>query len=357
MHRPVPTIIPVICAAALLMADRVSADDGSIPHVCLAGTFNGWDPTDDATRFTEIDGRLELNRFWRCGSYEFKFTFDGAWTRHLGDGGNGQLSQPGRNIRLIIPQSAEYTIRLDVKGKQWGFEPRPAARPHAVIRLHDVHSGSVTLDAGASVSRENHPIKAYQWRVRQSTASGSTAGGKRTWEPKPAPIAPFVVERPGQYEIELTISDGEFRDSTRIMRELHPGWRMRYQPSDEPPGDSQSALPLGNGAWGWVFEPTQDGEALLHIERGAHGPPQKLEGARTVRTRKGSRTLAKLATRTGGLTLHEDGWHAFRYEPAADERLPDGLEIEKVELVGDFNGWRPGATPMISTETGRVYRT
>lgn len=356
LYRSFLTITSVICAAVVLMPDHASAADPSTPHVCLAGTFNGWDPTDKTTRFEEIDGRLELSRFWRCGSHEFKFAFDGAWTRHLGEGDDGRLTQPGRNIHLVIPQSAEYTLWLSLKDKRWGFEPRTAARPHAVIRLHDVHSGRVTLDAGASVSRENHPIQAYQWRVRRLASVDSTSDDDQTWKPKSAPIATYVVERPGLYEIELTLSDGKYRDSARITRELHPGWRMRYQPADEAPSDAESALPLGDGVWGWVFLPTQDGEARLHIESGTTGPPQKLEGKRTVRTRKGHRTLAKLSTRTGELTLHEDGWHTFQYEPAGDDRLPAGLAIEKVELLGDFNGWRPGATPMISTEAGRVYR-
>ena len=333
------------------------ADERPFERVRLAGVFNNWRTADDSHELTQVDGRHELVKFWRCGTYEFKFVFDGTWKRHLGDAGDGRLVQPGRNITLSIPQSAEYVIRLYSKAGRWDFEPRSAMRPHAVIRVHDAHAGNVQLDGSASIARKGFPIKTFTWRVRLLSGRASGLGEDQTWEPASSSKTQFLVHKPGRYEIQLTVSDGAFRDQAATTCDLHHGWRLGYRPDEGPPVDQGVMLPFGDGAKGWTFEAVRNGEALLSLDRATAGPRLLVEGPRRVQTRQGRRYLAKLCSKTGPLiSLHEDGWHEFRFEPGGDDRLPEGLIVEQAELVGDFNGWRSGVTPMLSTRGGEVYR-
>ncbi len=348
-----PALIVVVHA----WAHQTTAEQ-PFERVRIAGTFNQWATADDDYALVKVGERYSLSRFWPCGTYEFKFVFDGSWGRHLGDAGDGKLTQPGRNIELTISQSAEYAIWYDQQSSRWGVQRRPAARPHAVIRVHDAHTGDVRLDATASTARHGHPIRTYKWRVRLLAPQDRRVEGDQTWEPPPSATTTFRVSRPGRYQIQLTISDGEYQDQAAITCSLHHGWRLTYRPKDQPPAAGGVMLPFGDGALGWVFTAQGDGQAVLQIDRATGSTPMLIEGSRPVRTKHGRRYLATLRPKTGPtISLQEDEWREFRYQPRGDDRLPRNFILERVDLVGDFNQWKPGATPMSSTQDGTVYRT
>ena len=48
--------------------------------------------------------------------------------------------------------------------------------------------------------------------------------------------------------------------------------------------------------------------------------------------------------------------HEFTYQPTADERLPRGMAIESVELLGNFNHFDGELEPMVA-DRGGIYRT
>jgi len=155
-----------LLTAIVLFTPRIAAAQSDFKDVRMAGTFNNWSTTDDAYRLTKTSERYELVRFWPCGEYNFKFVFNGSWDRHLGDNGSGDLQQPGQDITLTIPQSAEYSISLEPQNRRWSVKRSRASHPHAVIIMHGDTSDTVLFDGRASIARKEHPIKTYTWQRR-----------------------------------------------------------------------------------------------------------------------------------------------------------------------------------------------
>src|ERR1041385_3247727 len=92
------------------------------PIIRLAGTFNNWSTVDDEYRMSGAGDRYELSQYWLAGRYQFKFAFDGSWSRHLGGVGEKRLAQPGENIVLRIPEAGYYRIKIDLERNEWGFD-------------------------------------------------------------------------------------------------------------------------------------------------------------------------------------------------------------------------------------------
>jgi cyclomaltodextrinase len=254
---------------ALSIASNGWADDSnqSQPRVSLSGSFNNWAKSDPDARLMPSNGALEVRRFFPCGTYQFKFIYDGSWDHHLGDAGNRQLGQPGQNIQLDIPQSAEYIIRLDERKKSWSLKRcRDAQHPHANFAVRMDRLDSLTLDPSLSLAANSRPITSYKWQVLD-------AGGKSVAaEELPNGLARLEGVHSGPAQISLTISDGN--ESSTISR----------------------TFPLGDAASADSVE--------------------------------------------------------FTYEPAD---LPPDIRVETVDIVGDFNAWKPGANPMIARAAHRDY--
>lgn len=304
-------------------------------NITLAGSFNNWNTSDNAFRLVEAGDQYELVRFWNCGSYEFKFVYDGSWTRHWGEAGPGALEQPGRNIQLVIARSGEYAIRLNTQRKKWIFLPRIVTRPHAVLRLRDASSARVQLDGSASLARPNHPIREYEWTVRRRD------GGPDDWQlagdaTQARPI--LTVSRPGTFDIQLQVDDGEYQDSVASSRMLGSGWTLLL---DVDALKSPDMKPISKGVWGAVLQPAEDGSIELQVQ------PATARGASPVsagsfRVQGNKRYLARYAEGAKQLTLADDGWHAFSFRLTGHAPPIKASEIERVEVAGEFNRWRPG---------------
>ncbi|MGH8598308.1 MAG: hypothetical protein ACREXT_16775, partial [Gammaproteobacteria bacterium] len=122
----------VLLASSL---SRVVADEpsASSPTICLAGTFNDWNPADPNYRMTRSDEDVyRLQRFFRAGQYKFKFTVDGGWDKHYGGAQNGAVAQPGTDIILDINRHGVYVIELDLKQRRWSLSESTLDAPQAV---------------------------------------------------------------------------------------------------------------------------------------------------------------------------------------------------------------------------------
>ena len=93
--------IALVLALLLAGSDSRAADTWR-----LAGTFNGWNTTDDEWRLQPVPGdsvRFEITRRIEAGRHKFKFVRNGDWSRgHLGAAGQGHLEEPGNDIDLIV---------------------------------------------------------------------------------------------------------------------------------------------------------------------------------------------------------------------------------------------------------------
>lgn len=196
-------------------------------RVNLAGTFNNW-----ATQSSEWEmkptgnGNYELRHFFRCGTYKFKFVFDGSWDRHLGDAGNGKLEQPGRDIEFSFPQSGEYLIGLDTNAKTFGIViRRDALRPHAIILVQRISGDQYQLDGSKSIGRPDHDFIHYVWNIKDSEGYPlpSTTGAKFL----------IKVDKPGTYSAKLSVVDGsKSRKKDNAVDEFTTQINLAKEPAD-----------------------------------------------------------------------------------------------------------------------------
>lgn len=339
-----------VIASAFLLAGPFTPIAVGAPKpfkaVRCAGTFNNWSTSDNDFALKRHGKRLELIRFWECGSYKFKFVFDGSWDRHFGSAGDNRLEQPGGDIELAIPQSATYMIWLDVDNKTWGVKRSPPKKPVAYFRAigADMGAARVVLDAGLSQAPRGREIESCQWEV-------TSGDGLAVMEPLETGnshhmLQAIRIERPGNFKITLKVSDGTNSASTTRVYRLGFGWRAIWKWTADPhTTDVAELFPLNANRWGAVipedmphklkiwFLPTTDElkPDSRHKTLKPAPPPQ----------------LLAFDPAQGKPTLTNEGFHAFSFgREAAKSSLPDDTYVERVDLVGDFNNWTPGITPL-----------
>ena len=349
-------VLGLACALPLFTATNARADE----NITLAGTFNAWNPADDAYRLARVGDQYELVRFWRCGTHEFKFVFDGTWKRHLGAAGHARLEQPGNHVELAIRQTGEYAVILDVSGKQWRLERRPPSRPHAIIGVRLKWSlGCVLLDASQSVARKGRPIKSYRWSV-DARPQVPVAGHAYIKSPN-SMVTELLSGIAADYRITLSIDDGELSDQSSIVARLGAGFTLSWRDAQGRRSDDLiSMLPLGGERWICAFNASSDGPTSFVVNPVMSNRSAMSLNKHVLTVKNGLRYFAIYTQpphpadpQTGTLKLETGGFHEFVYRAPADPPLP--VHIERVELVGDFNGWKAG-TEMWADDEGKSYR-
>jgi glycosidase len=315
-------------------------------RVNLAGTFNNWSATDESFRMKPTGDRFEFVQYWSCGAHEFKFAFDGTWARHLGSAGGDSLVQPGGNIPLAIKQSGVYAIWLDVRNGRWGIESRSPEKPHARIRVMEYFSDALGLDASLSLERAGHPISKLKWEV--SALDARTATTTQEFDKAKIDSPAWVkIERPGQYRIRLTISDGEMSDEAEITQRLGYGFALDVHPSAR--GDRiahEIMLPMQSGRWCASVVLPSEADASFTVRR--VGSPDSDEGQVTKAAHIGSDRpyWAVYDERLNQLEVRTEGIARFSHDPGKDSRIDRSMKVESVDLVGSFTGWQPNMLPM-----------
>ncbi|MFQ5423147.1 MAG: alpha amylase N-terminal ig-like domain-containing protein [Phycisphaerae bacterium] len=376
-RRPTRRLLLAACTAMLTLAP---AGARGTEHISLAGSFNGWSPNDGDTRLKQDGNSYVLTRFWPAGTSEFKFVFDASWERHFGEAEAGRLAQPGRNITLSIPQSMEYRLWLDLDRKTWGLEVAQQSRPHAVILIPDPTAATIELGVlstpgfylsnadgvPSNVAAENLRAAAprFSWHARRLDQ------GPPNWtldsRSGKGPATRLHLKDPGRYEIKLTAASGEIVDTTTRVCELGRGWELVR---DDPENDQLTGrrmMPLADGAWGCVYHARKDGVESLFVRSVLADTSRDGVASASRPFHEGTDYLAQYDPRSGTFSFRDSGWHEFVLATGPRERVPlprpiDGptslrdVAIERVEWVGDQNGWKPGATPMIRHSPG-VYR-
>lgn len=317
---------------------RASQD---VRTVNLAGSFNNWATGDKSFALTRVDDRWQLERFWESGTYEFKFVFDGSWAHHLGSAGQDRLVQPGQNIPLVIPRSGEYVVWLKPDDKRWGLEPVAGRYPTPVIGVANPHTSTVEL-AAMNLGEAKPKL---EWSVRRVDSK------ERNW--KLTTKSPATIHRPllrldgrGRYEILLQADYGELKREGRWVGELGPGFQLLVNPKQEGGGAACLLLPIGSGQWAARMTIPDDHAYALEVMSVTGKAVPRAE--RTIRNFEPGDYLAVFDSATNTLSLDRDGWHEFEFDPTAGN-LPSGLrrdEIERVDVVGDFNHWSAGVTPL-----------
>jgi len=342
-----PFGIAASIAVFLSFTPITPADPPKPPRVSLAGTFNNWNTSDPDYTLKPAGDRLELVRSWPCGTYEFKFVFDGSWAKHLGDAGGSKLVQPGGDIKLAISQSGAYAIQLDPKTSSWKLERGSPDKPVAriVLRGAELSASYVELDARTSEVPKERTIKEYKWSVESNQDGGQFRALAKDYS-----RAVFSVTKPGDYTLRLTIGDGDSTDTTTASVRLGEGWRLL--PNRSAGAVNIPMLPLGRNTWGAMVEPI--GRTFEpSISRYLIGQPQPdISWPHLSDDPLASGTMVQFDASSNRASLIKSGAVEFRFDGGSSSQI-----IESVDLVGDFNGWRPGANRMVAMpESGPIYR-
>lgn len=214
-HRAaIRSTVPGLCAILIALASFGVAR-GDEPVIRMAGTFNNWSTNNDDYRLTKVDDHYELVRFWPCGKYEFKFVFDGSWSKHLGMGDDGKLRQPGRDIEWCAEQSAVYVLVLDNNLAKWRATLSTDSR-----HRHDVVLAQPKSQSGfqENLSRTKHSSQSgvpRAFRFSKATRRSlrpdliiervDLVGDFNAW--RPSSLAP-VAESREEFEDSIVLSDG-----------------------------------------------------------------------------------------------------------------------------------------------------
>jgi cyclomaltodextrinase / maltogenic alpha-amylase / neopullulanase len=356
LRAAIRSTVPGFCAilVALHISGATRADE---PVIRLAGTFNNWSTSNDDYRLTKVDDHHELVRFWPCGRYEFKFVFDGSWSRHLGMGDDGKLNQPGRDIELCVEQSGCYAIQLDSSGKQFSFNSRAPVRPIAYFTIHLSSRNQVALQGFQSIARQGHPIRDYQWRIKTNPPGEPPELFTSNCATPERPI--LSVRTPGRYTIELCVDDGEMKDTVEVTQDIFTGY---YAQIPKSPGACMGVAPIpflhnSGEQWACYFS----NRSGLRMPIAIRGNSWRFGGSNeTIIESLPSGigpALIVFDERTKQATALTDGFQRlFFIDEYCNDATPSWV-VERVTVIGDFNEWRQNANPMqqISRERSEAY--
>ncbi|MEK6643324.1 MAG: alpha amylase N-terminal ig-like domain-containing protein [Planctomycetota bacterium] len=350
VHRAaIRSTVPGLCAIliALVLGSTTRADE---PVIRMAGTFNNWSTSNDDYRLTKVGERYELVRFWPCGMYEFKFVFDGTWSRHLGMGDDGKLGQPGRDIELCVEQSGVYAIQLDVGKRQHKFEKRAPERLKAFFTIQECSLNRFVLDGTRSISRSGHPIKTYQWTISGGPPGEGAELHTSICATLERPL--MAIGAPGRYVIELSVNDGEVKDTVEITQELGAGYYLKY-PKFEGwcrPSPSIQLHRASGHVWVAFLEARSNPRPPLAVRSTSSQFGDPNEAAVSSFPDQRNEVVVAFDDVSKQTRVLTDGFCRFRFRPDQAMNGLRGRLVERVEIVGDFNGWRAGTNPMHETE-------
>ena len=336
----------------LSLAAFVQTNPSAAAQINLAGTFNDWSPTNSAYQMTAAgDGVYRLTKFFAAGRYQFKFTFDGGWGKHLGAGRGGMLEQPGREIDLNIKRPGDYRIELDVNTHHWRFEQVPVTSPHSVIVVRGPVELNVpiTLDGSESLARPNQVIRTYEFW--QDTNDSVRVKLGLTGVNSPQAVVRLTME--GAYHFWLKVNDG--------IASAPEEATLKPQASYQILGDWTANDPLAPA----TFMQRADSTRFEKILKSS-GPGKRQ--LMLVKDHEQGNILTNLVVDV--TQSHQQFWRAgfdeksqqfkcepeqiveFTYRPGDDPALKGRGPVESVNLAGTFNGWSAAVTPMTDRGDG-----
>lgn len=336
----------IFVSASIFFLLPLRAASATLEKIRLAGSFNNWAANDDQFSLTRNGNRYEINRFWECGPYEFKFVFDGNWSRHLGSAGDDRLEQPGRNIPLNIMQSGEYTLWLEPTARRWGLESKPARSPHARFLIRNEHEARVQLDATISIARKDHPLTSYEW---SATLDGDSSSRNLVDQGTNNSRLSFVIPKQGRYRIRLTVGDGEQSSQAEVVRELGHGYLLTDGRYFKPESSPLVMRELRPALWGAPYGLLKAEDVTLTVRPLCGDAERPAAATLHPRLESGRQYLAIFDESAKSISLTTEGWVRFAFNGSKEKRLPNGMKVEKICVVGSFNGWSATATPLEPT--------
>ncbi len=349
MHCAVAVITLLVSAVGF--ADVASADTYS-----MAGTFNGWHPRDESRVLEKVaPDQYESVRFWKPGTFEFKFVRDGDWHHNLGVTSDGKLAPSAGDIDLTIPIPGEYRITLDTNALTWKSTMQSPTKPHALFSHRWIGGNVLRLDAARALARKAHPITTYQWMValeQQANVRWDLSEGGR--------VAEVTVLKPGNIDVRLEVSDGSMVDHIEVRLSVPQAYELTLTHQSSVERDSPRAkhilFPIEGHRYGHVLtdvEAQHDSETSLVVTDPFKGT-QCVD--QTVNAKDLSQKLVLFNDLTNKLSITADGFHHFRYVAKEYEKQVKPTDIDRIAVIADFNGWNVERTPLREVEPD-IYET
>jgi hypothetical protein len=360
--------IALSALAPLLPGTGPDAASANIQSVRLAGPFNDWSPHDDEYLFTTREGRHELLRYWPCGTHEFRFVLDGDKPRALGRSTDDTLVSEGRPIQLRIHTSDEYTIWLDTTKNEWGFTQTAIVNPQPTILIRDPFAEVIRMfvvncyppTEEQFVFDDANYFDKYHWQIN------SLDHAQPDWVLQGKLCRPrMLIKNPGRYDLQFSADYPRGKRLARVMTQLGGGYelvRLQQAPPTSAPASTQTSeqptqlVPMDDGRWGCTYYFVEQSEHHF-FARSVYSDAAATRLAELKCVPKiGQPYLIRFDPADRVLSMQEGNCHEVFFDPRMVE-LPGGLkpyQIERVELLADFNGWQPGRTRMHSF--GEVYR-
>lgn len=343
-------LLCILCGAATLLL----ANEADPPYaaVNVTGTFNDWNPADPNWRMTYAgDGMYLLKKFFRAGNYKFKFTLDGGWDKHFGDGPAGVLTQPGNDIALDIARHGAYAIRLDAPRRRWALEEAGLDSAQAVLTVRGAVGVNlpILLDGSESLARQGRQILSYEFG--QDTNDAARANILHLGTNAPQAIVQLPSE--GTYRFWLQVNDGDAGRPDTVTLKAETSYQIvgdwTAPDPKEPATFMQRAAP---GEFEKILKSTEPGERQLILIRN-HDEGQIVDHLTVSVTQSNQQFWrVRYLEKSKQFTCVAEDLVEFAYRPGDDPILQDRVQARSVHLAGTFNNWSTTATPMTDLGDG-----
>ncbi len=354
---------------------HVEAPLPEIRAVMLAGDLTSWDPANPATAMAKTSATVwEKALHLPPGVYHFKIALNGGshWL-------SGEISSPLRAdthptvVRLATP--GQYLFRFDQASRRVDVQSVPHSQPIAVITgpaLSDVEGPTtwdlnlpLTLSAEHSLPLKNWPFKKYEWRCDQIPQISKDT------------MFQFTPRQTGLYSITLTASDdGQTVSRTQVV-EVKPSAQILTDAGTTDISSRAANMTPGEraGLFQRIFKAAETRNTFIqfafdHDAAQVYGDSQLgdtsvsdgIEGRAKAAPLNAPIPCPIVAGKFYKVTfdrdskayaIHEASITEFSFDP--NRNVISGVEIWKVEVVGEMNNWRGQDMERLSDGTWRWY--
>ncbi|MCP4707666.1 MAG: hypothetical protein GY869_03490, partial [Planctomycetes bacterium] len=356
----------------------VESDSLQIDSISLVGNLTDWQPNNPENYLRKIEGeQWQKTLHLGPGEYHLKLAFNDGWTHSFGGNINQPLQPGADNIKLRISEPAAYRFIFDAATRFLAIEKTEPTEPIAVISGPNEWDVNLPLTLSGKQSRPlpASPFSQIEWSQNPDDPDQIPL----TSEQKKGEDISFRPTAAGIYHFSLKLFDGEHQVERGHAIGVRPSVQLLSEISTRDVisrDGNMSACSLPN-RFEWIFKAdktttgavrfaldhdqsllfgdSQLGDTSFSDGLAGRAKPAPLNAPIPFPIEAGKFYKITFDQETKDYDLREVRINEFRYNPAKDDRLPQGLEVWQVDIVGSMNNWQGQKTPMQPTKDGIWY--